>query len=566
MRQLVKKFSRGLLTLSFVGILSVVVGFLFFTGFASSNRLFIGFDYKILIAFGFYLTMITLLPVLSVLDARGKMSIKKIYPHLIMFTSLGILGIIYSFLVYGVYLTPFDSVLHSWFDYFLLSAVVLSLGLLLLMFSIRDRERLWNLKLIYLFMILIGAVLEVLSIIEYGQYLPALTDLGISWDAYFLTGTIFLLLGFLPVFLAAGPSVRDLINKTRLLWLVGTLVGLGLVIISLLIKIETLESSLFLDIEWNAFYSFGSLSLFSTTLLLASSRKFSTTLSKLRIIWMLLLLLGVIFVIISFVLALSMSPEISDMISLTDTLLGYSWDFYFMYGVTISFFSLILIISFLYFQTEEISGDFQSADIQAESFLDLKTTPSEMVAYLEILGQNEAKLVNQFKEAVRDDKFRPRVYESLVKHYEGRLKSYKLKINSLKKASPGTPQADKVGALFDSVLGEAPVKTETPKIPTTAPTPPKLPSTPPPSTPPVPPASMPSPSIPPPSPAASMPSAPPPSITPPTPPPGDAILPQDQPADSPLDLIADARSTSIAELRGEMLKELRRLREIFKEE
>ncbi|MHA1969586.1 MAG: hypothetical protein ACW964_17535 [Candidatus Hodarchaeales archaeon] len=40
----------------------------------------------------------------------------------------------------------------------------------------------------------------------------------------------------------------------------------------------------------------------------------------------------------------------------------------------------------------------------------------------------------------------------------------------------------------------------------------------------------------------------------------------DRSPQSPLDLIADARSTSIAELRGEMLKELRRLREIFKEE
>ncbi len=243
-----------------------------------------------------------------------------------------------------------------------------------------------------------------------------------------------------------------------------------------------------------------------------------------------------------------------------------------MYGVTLSFFSLILIISFLYFQTEEISGDFQSSDIQAESFLDLKTTPSEMVAYLEILSKNEAKLVNQFKEAVRDDKFRPRVYESLVKHYEGRLKSYKLKIGSLKKASPGTPQADKVGALFDSVLGEPPAKVETPEAPSPVPVPKptsaKIPSTPPPppSAPPTPPASTPSPSIPPPTPATSIPAPPPSSITPPTPPSGEAILPQDKLTDSPLDLIADARSTSIAELRGEMLKELRRLREIFKEE
>lgn len=564
MRELIKKISRGLLTFSSIGILCVALGFLFFTGFASSDRIFIGFDYKILMAFGFYLTMITLLPVLSVLDARGKMSIKKIYPHLILFGSVGILGVIYSFLVYGFYMDPIDSIFHTWFDYFLLSVVVLSISLVLLMFSIRNRDRLWNLKFIYFLMIFIGIILEILSVIVYGQYLDMITDLGIGWDAFFLTGAILLLLGLFPVFLAAGPSIRSLLNKTRLIWILGTLLGVGLVVISLLVNIGTLEN--FLETEWNVFYSFGSLSLFSTTLLLASSRKFSSTLSKLKIIWILLLLLGVILVLISLILVLPMSTEISDVISLPNTLMDYSWDFYFLYGVTVSFFSLILIMSVLYFETEEISGDFQSSDIQADSFLDLKTTPSEMVAYLEILSQNESKLVNQFKEAVRDDKFRPRVYESLVKHYEGRIKSYKLKIGSLKKASPGTPQADKVGALFDSVLGETPGKAKPAKMPSAPPAAPKTPSTPPPppSTPPVPPTS--SPSISPPTPTTSMPSAPRPSPPAPIPPSGDAVVPQGAPADSPLDLIADARSTSIAELRGEMLKELRRLREIFKEE
>ena len=561
MRELIKKISRGLLTFSSIGILSIALGFLFFTGVASTDRLFIGFDYKILIAFGFYLTLITLIPVLSVLDARGKMSIKKIYPHLILFGGVGILGVIYSYLVYGVYITPIDSVLHTWFDYFLLSIVVVTISLILLMFSIRDRVRLWNLKIIYFLMIFVGIILEILSVIVYGHYLEMITDLGIGWDAYFLSGAILILLGLLPIFLAAGSGMRSFLNKTRLFWILGTGFGLALVVISFLVNYGTLEN--FLETEWFVFYSFGSLSLFSTTLLLASSRKFSSTLSKLKIIWIFLLLLGVLLVLISLILALPMSTEISEVISLPDTLMDYSWDFYFLYGVTLSFFSMILIMSVLYFETEEISGDFQSSDIQADSFLDLKTTPSEMVAYLEILSQNESKLVNQFKEAVRDDKFRPRVYESLVKHYEGRIKSYKLKINNLKKASPGTPQADKVGALFDSVLGEPPAKAEVPKTPptppTTAPVAPKIPSAPP-----APPTTT-APPLPP-TPAASMPSAPPPSIPTPTPPSGDTAVPQGAPTDSPLDLIADARSTSIAELRGEMLKELRRLREIFKEE
>jgi hypothetical protein len=258
-------------------------------------------------------------------------------------------------------------------------------------------------------------------------------------------------------------------------------------------------------------------------------------------------------VITSFSLVLSSSSEVQDLLSLANqnyTFLGYSWDIILMFGAVFSFVSIIFMTSVLYFETEEVSGDFQTSDVSTDSFLDLKTTPTEMVTYLEILSNNESNLINQFKEAVRDDKFRPRVYESLVKHYEGRIKSYKTKIGSLRKAKPGTPQADKVGALFDSVLGETPTAKPIPKTPTVESKPVGLPTSPPPppSTPPVAPP-IPTVSIPPPSPTIPEPA-----------------MPSGQTGDSPLDLIADARSTSIAELRGEMLKELRRLREIFKEE
>jgi hypothetical protein len=232
-----------------------------------------------------------------------------------------------------------------------------------------------------------------------------------------------------------------------------------------------------------------------------------------------------------------------------------------MYGAILSFFAIIPITSILYFETEEISGDFQASAISTDSFLDLKTTPTEMRTYLEILTKNEEKLIDQFKEALRDDKFRPRVFESLVKHYEGRIKSYKSKAANLQKTSSVSAQEDKVGSLFESVLGETPA-TKAPSAPSTPPPPPKSKPAPAPSAPPPPPSSsMPSP------PPSVPPSTPPPMPSPSPPPAPDAsMLPPGTPSDSPLDLIADARSTSIAELRGEMLKELRRLREIFKEE
>ncbi|PWI49646.1 hypothetical protein CEE45_00515 [Candidatus Heimdallarchaeota archaeon B3_Heim] len=559
MRETFVKTSRGLLTLTVIGIFSIVLGFFYYSGVASADRLLIGLDYKILFAFGFYLTIITALPSLSVMDARGKMSVKKIYPHLILLFSISILGIIYSLLVYGGFVTAIDTEITIWFDYFILSGVVFCVSLLPLLFGVRDRERLWNLKFLYLSLIAIGLILEIASMLAYGHYIDDLLTAipligGTSWDVLFLSGGIFLILGVFPSLISASQRFRSFLDNTRILWLIGVVIGFVIVLLSLLIRIDILESSLVLDTEWYVLYSFGSLLLLSTAAFLSSSRKFSGILDKLKLVWFLTLLIGFFMALMSFMLVLSSSSQVQELLNLSNldyTFLGYSWDVMFMYGTMFSLVSMIFITSVLYFETEEVSGDFQTSDISTDSFLDLKTTPTEMVTYLDILSKNESNLINQFKEALRDDKFRPRVYESLVKHYEGRIKSYKTKIGSLRKAKPGTPEADKVGALFDSVLGETPSPKAIPKVPSVQSQPVGLPTSPPPppSTPPVTSPPMPSASVPPPSPTVPEP-----------------VMPTGQASDSPLDLIADARSTSIAELRGEMLKELRRLREIFKEE
>jgi hypothetical protein len=301
--------------------------------------------------------------------------------------------------------------------------------------------------------------------------------------------------------------------------IIGVAISFALIILSLAIRIEILEPSAILNTEWFVWFWFGSLLLVVTTGILSSSRDFSGFLNKFSVIWILALLLGVIMFIISLLLAASSSPEITDIIALPDNLAGYTWDFYFMYGAVISFFSIIIIISIIYFETEDVSGDVSSG-LTTESFRDLKTTPSEMVTYLEILSKSEASLINHFKEAVREDKFRPRVYETLLKQYP------KVTAKSPPPLPPVAPKAT----------------VSTPSPPPSAPLPPR-------STPQATPPPMPSPSIAPPSPVSA-----------------DSVLTPTASSDSPLDLVADARSTSIAELRGEMLKELRRLREIFKEE
>ena len=216
MRGTFVKVSRGLLTLTVIGITSIFLGFLYFLGVASSNRLFIGFDYQTLIAFGIYLTLITILPVLAGMDARTKANVKKLYPHLIILVCVSLIGLLYSFLVYGIYLNPFD-VQHSWIDYFTLFGTILILGILPFLFAVKDRDSLWNFKYIYFGLILIGILIEIMAVLVYGHYLDTLIQLpDIGWDAYFLAGGLLILLGFTPLTIGANSNFRNFLHIIKI--------------------------------------------------------------------------------------------------------------------------------------------------------------------------------------------------------------------------------------------------------------------------------------------------------------------------------------------------------------
>ncbi|MFX1247328.1 MAG: hypothetical protein ACFFBQ_08080 [Promethearchaeota archaeon] len=115
MRKTVTRSSKVLLTIAGIGVLSLFIALLYFTGVASSvdtaadpirwNRLFYGLDYRVLTAFGFFLSIVGLFPSLAVLDTRGKKSVKKLYFHVLLLVGIGFLMLIYSNLVYGDYLS-----------------------------------------------------------------------------------------------------------------------------------------------------------------------------------------------------------------------------------------------------------------------------------------------------------------------------------------------------------------------------------------------------------------------------------------------------------------------------
>ena len=575
MRKTVIRLSRVLLTLAGIGLLSVIIAILYFSGVASSvesgvwSRNILGFDYGILTAFGFFLLSIGVFPVLMVLDANAKKSIKKIYVHLLFLVGLGIIFLLYSSLVYGTFLEPLDP-LQTWLDYFVIAALLIIFGLSPILASVRDYERLWNFKILFALFIIVGLLLQPLSIVVYSQTIDLL-DIG--WDMFFLIGLLMLYLGIAPLLLSASQGFRELLYRLRILWILGALVGIILFAVSTLVYGEIIPKSTLLDTDWFVFLAFGSLVIIVTVLPLVSTKELHDILFRLRFVWLVSFVLGILLILISAVLVLPTSPDFSD-ITTIDNIIGVTWDVFFIYGAIITSISLIFICSVLYFESEELGVSeelFESVD----RLPGIETTSTEMIAYLEILSKSHHEMLNQFKEAVREDKFRPKVYEALVKQYRDRNRTIMSRISVFKKESPvGTVSEDM--DIFDAAISDEPLAPE-PSVPSAPPVPgdvaapPPAPPTPPPSAPPSAPPSPPSPPPSVPSPPTPMPPAPSVPSALPSMPPAPAAMPPaptapSQPGESPLDLIADARSTSIAELRGEMLKELRRLREIFKED
>jgi len=554
LRNIVVRSSRVLLTLSGIGILGMIIGYLYFSGIASTDRLFFGFSYEIIYAFSFFLLIIGFFPVLAAVDIDAKKSIKKIYVHLLFLLGFGFIFLIYSFLVYWDLLAPFNPS-HTWFDYAIVASILIVFTLSALLFSVQNKERLWNFKILYGVLIIFGFLVLIVSTVVYGGYLDSIIDEGmITWEILLIIAGILLFIGLMPLIVNASTNFRDILYKLRIIWLIGLLPGILLLVIAGLINAGFVDSSVFLNIQWEVFYLYGSLLTVILLLFLAGAKNLHETLYKLRAIWLLSFLIGILVVLFSFIVILPTSSDISNIIGSFGLEMYY--DVSYMYGIAITIFSLIFICSVVYFETEELvdsSGISGASDLISES----ETTPGEMIAYLEIIQKSNENTINHFKEALREDKFRPRVYETLIKRHQDSNRAMKTKLEKLKSKSPLVSKDEPVSSLFDVALG---TKSETPTPPpSSTPTAPPKPT---PKGPPMPPKSAPSPPPTTPSVVSPLPTAP---SMPSPPPPTPETTPEKSPQ-SPLDLIADARSTSIAELRGEMLKELRRLREIFKEE
>ncbi len=556
MRKIVVRSSSILLTLAGIGILTITLGIIYFSGAGGiESELFYGFNYGILLAFGFYLSLVGFFPVLTSLDASGKNAVQKFKPHLFLITGIGVIFLIYSALVPHT-LSPLTPS-HTWFDYYLLGALLIIFGFSAILLTIRDRERIWKFKIILLLIFAIGILIEIVSLLTYFELLAFIDIKKSMWLTFYLFGGIILFIGMVSLMISASSSFRVIIHRLRFIWILIALIGIIAYITPTLALNGILPETVFELMNYSDFLFFGGLAIIIGLLLISASEQAYDFIYKLRFLMLFLLLVGTIQLLISFILVLPTSeyidiPQLESLPLMTISdypgttgflmLIGMTWDVFYINGIIMTFISIIFICSIVFFESEEISVDIGALmAVEDDKLPGIDTTPSEMLTYLEIVNRSQVEMMKYFKEAVRQDRFRPQVFEEITKQYQDLNKLIKVRISDYRHKVPSSAKF-----LFDAAISEEPTAVPEHEV-TPAPAPP--PSAPPPSVPTL------SPPVPP-----SAPSIPPP--VPSVPPPVPAPAPSAQPS---LDLIADTRSTSIAELRGEMLKELSRLREIFKE-
>jgi hypothetical protein len=443
LRKIVVRSSSVLLTLAGIGVLTIILGIVYFSGAGGiESELFYGFNYGILLAFGFYLSLVGFFPVLTSLDASGKNTVQKFKAHLFLITGVGVIFLIYSVLVPHT-LTPLTPS-HTWFDYYILGALLIIFGFSTILLAARDRERIWKFKIILFLIFAIGILLEIVSLLTYFELLDFIDIKKDMWLTYYLFGGIILFVGMVPLLIGASSSFRTIIHRLRFIWILTALIGVITYITPTLAINGILPETVFEYMKYFDFLFFGGLAIIIGLLLISASEQAYDFIYKLRFVMLLLLIVGTIQLLISFILVLPTSeyidiPQLESIPFMTISdypntygflmLIGMTWDVYYTNGIIMTFISIIFICSIVFFESEEISVDIGALmAVEDDKLPGIDTTPSEMLAYLEIVNRSQVEMMKYFKEAVRQDRFRPRVFEAITKQYQDLNKLIKSRI------------------------------------------------------------------------------------------------------------------------------------------
>ncbi|OLS18968.1 MAG: Filamentous hemagglutinin [Candidatus Heimdallarchaeota archaeon LC_3] len=513
----------------------------------------------------------------------------------------------------------------NWESWFYLAIPLLTFGLIFLFGSMKDETRNTFSKfwLLYLLLVIIGLVIGILSIVGIYDILGTDHTVGSAgWNHYPVYGLIPMALGLIPLAytLSANDSLKDLLNKLWIVWLLLAILSIVVYILAALDILLANNVLLINDIGREPgllvalpFALVGFILFFSST-----DEKVRSIVKPLLPVWIVLTFAGLII--------FSLNSLIPDTFDVSTYGLGFM---FILFSSGLVYKSL----SYDFLPTLSIQGAVRTVSSSGQyqgkiedSDLLQKASVDEATVYLNVQKKSMENSMTQLQNAFRSGRISQAFHNAVSSSLQGKITGYEDQISTLRvsskrstrksifeeelgikqevppaqqasqpapKPQPQAPPASKSPPPSTSPTGPTqPVSAPTgpPKPPGSASPPSSPPAEPtPPSGPPAPPG-IPSPDTPKPAtPKPATPSGPPeppglpsssgpsppgmppasPSVGPPAPPgAGPPPLPGGQssgPAPGP-DVVGSARSTSIAELRGEMLKELRRLRDIFKED
>ncbi|MFW9992642.1 MAG: hypothetical protein ACFFD4_11400 [Candidatus Odinarchaeota archaeon] len=466
--------------------------------------------------------------------------------------------------------------------------IYLLLGLLITLTSVfllvtapkESRETIWKFRVLWILVALVGLLLVATGLAAYFLHpIPADQSLlEIWWHEYLLFASVPLVLGAGLFLGTLSEGAEKFLWKFKLPSLLIFIAGFVLLIATPIIYFITPDDPFHLDplltMPWShwAVLSLLPLGLSLSVLVIASSENALEFYSKIKIFFILFTLAGVICYLVGISAYVSFTPP-------DQVFADLQWEHWMVIGFTLvglGQFFLYRVISKEDYTPSALSRSAFGTDLTTETGASadmvvlgkVKMDPKDQLTYFTVAKKIANYSKEQYKDANKSGDLSDSAFRALnakmdqaVKQYEKkqaevkkqtevkdrkRLFEQELGIPAKKPAEPARVEPARTVTPSPPPLQRPAVTTETPtmsppplqrpKIIETTPTPPPVTPTP-------------------------APTPRPPTPTPPTPTP-----PTPGKEGEAMDVVGTARSTSIAELRGEMLKELRRLRDIFKDE
>ncbi|MHA2271065.1 MAG: hypothetical protein ACXACI_04325 [Candidatus Hodarchaeales archaeon] len=463
---------------------------------------------------------------------------------------------------------------NDWLDFVLIGAILLGTGLSLFLGTLNEGPRakniIWKFTPLLMILMLAGLAFILIGAAFGAEYLTA-DDLEFlkdyQWEELYVIGLVLFIPAISMILVSAPDSTREKLWKLRVIWFIMAVSGIIIALMGILATFYVFDQN---QMAFEKDYSWIELTLYSVpllvlglgSLLVSAPAGTRSRLAKLDPLWVNLAGFGILILLLDLLRRYEVLDK--DLIALFAVL---PWGEF----VVIGLIPLVIGLSIAFStRTGEPAGfadiDISMVDDSSADPSQISTDPSEQLAYLDIsLQATRSSLAS-----LRDKQRKKEISDSFAKKLFGRFSlGEKRLIRIQERVKREAERADLRRAFEAETMPEARTVPKPPspkavdeKAPEVTPTPTGVPDEPKPA---APPARTPPPT--PPKPSAPTPAAPrpPPSVPKPSAPPASAA--PDAPKDaSLLTKAADTQSTSISELRGEMLKELRRLRDIFKEE